>query len=47
MHTRVCVRKFDVCICIHELAYAARVPEAMKCKFFYIKVEIWNESYII
>ena len=47
MQTRVCIRMFNVCVHIHELAYAARVPEVMKDKFFALKIEVWNESHIV
>ena len=46
-HTRICIHKLDICVHTHRSAYVARVPEAMKCKFFYIKVEVWNESHIV
>ena len=39
-HTRVCVRRFDVCAHIHEPAYTFRVPKTMKDKVFYINVEV-------
>ena len=47
MYTRIYVRRFDVYVCIYVPAYAARVLKAMKDKFFYIKVNVWNESHII
>ena len=46
-YTRIYVRRFDVYVYIYVPAYAARVLEAMKDKFFYIKVKVWNESHII
>ena len=46
-HTRVCVCRFNVCVCIHGPAYMARVPEAMKSMFFALKIEVQNESHII
>ena len=46
-HTRICVFRFDVCVCIHGLAYAPRVPEIMKDKFFALKIKIWNKSHIV
>ena len=46
-HTCVYVRRFNVCVCIHGPMYAAKVPEAMKGKFFCIKAEVWNESHIV
>ena len=45
-HTRTCRRRLDACIRIHWLVYAVMVSEVMKDKFFYIKVEVWNESHI-
>ena len=47
MQTRVCIRMFNVCVHIHGLAYATRVPEVMKDKFFALKIEVWNESHIV
>ena len=47
MYTHIYVRRYDVYVCIYVPAYAARVLEAMKDKFFYIKVKVWNESHII
>jgi len=37
---------------MHAYAYigmrtCAKVPKTMKCKFFYIKTKVWNESHII
>ena len=47
MHTRVCVRRLDICVCIHEPVYAARVSKTMKNKFFWIKADVWNKSHIV
>ena len=44
---RVCVRRFNVCIRIHGLVYAAKVLEAMKDKFFCIQAKVWNKSHIV
>jgi len=46
-HTRICVRRFDVCVYIHGPAYIARVLEIMKGKFPILKTEVWNESHIL
>ena len=46
MHTHTCRRRLDACIHIHWPVYAVMVSEVMKYKFFYIKVEVWNESHI-
>ena len=32
------------CMCRHT---HGRIPETIKDKFFYIKVEVWNESHIV
>ena len=46
-HTRVCVLRFDTGVCTHGPAYAARVLEVMKSRFFCIKSKVWNEFHII
>ena len=40
MHMCVCIRRLDICVRTHGLAYAARVPKAIKGKFFYIKAKV-------
>ena len=40
MHTHVCVRRFDVCVCIHGPVYAIGVLEAMKDNFFFLALKL-------
>ena len=47
MHTRICVRRLDVYVCIHGPVCAARVSKTMKNKFFCIKANVWNECHIV
>ena len=42
-----CVHRSDARVRMHEPAHVARVPETMKGRFFYINIEVWNESHII
>ena len=44
---RTWICRFDAYVRKHEPAHTARVPETMKDKFFYINIEVWNESHII
>ena len=44
-YTHVSVRSSDTYVCRHEPAYIVKVQEAMKGRFYALKIAVWNESH--